>query len=108
MVTIEIKQYRTLPTIRFSLKANGTTFDLTNKVLNFVIGRKDTGEILLRRACVVIGSPREGRCEFYWQLGDTDFSELNLDAELELILSDGRTQTISEMKVNITPSLGGG
>jgi hypothetical protein len=108
MVVIEIKQYRTLPSIRFSLRANGITFDLTNKVLNFVLGRKSTGEVLIRRACTVIGSPAEGRCDFHWLPGDTDFSELNLDAELELVLSDGRTQTISEMKVNITPSLGGG
>ena len=108
MITIEIKQFRTLPTIRFSLRANGITFDLTNKVVNFVVGRKSTGEVLLRRPCTVVGSPKEGRCDFVWESGDTDFSEFNLDAELELVLSDGRTQTLSEMKVNITPSLGGG
>lgn len=107
MVLVEIGQFRTLPTLRFSLRANGLTFDLTDKTVNFVLGRRDSGLVILRRACEVVGHPKEGRCDFRWEPGDTDIAEVGLDAELELVLPDGRTQTISQMKVNITPTLGG-
>jgi len=108
MVVIEIGQYRTKPSIRFNIRANGVVFDLTNKTVNFVVGDKETGLVLIRRACVPVGSPTEGRCDFSWEPGDTDIAQNGLDAELELILSDGSSQTISQMKVNIFPTLGGG
>lgn len=108
MVVIEIGQYRTKPSIRFNIKASGVVFDLTGKIVNFVVGDKQTGAVFIRRACTPVGSPTEGRCDFTWEAGDTDIAQNGLDAELELILPDGSSQTISQMKVNIFPTLGGG
>jgi hypothetical protein len=108
MVTLEVGQYRTKPTVRFTITAQGKTYDLTNKTINFVVGIKDQGVVFIRRPCSVVGSPTEGRCDFKWEQGDTDVSYSGLDAELELILPDGNSQTIAQMKLNIYPTLGGG
>ncbi len=104
---VDIFQYRTLPSLRFTLTSNAVAVDLTGKTLWFVVGRKLEGTVLLKRECTVVGSPKEGVCTFHWEPGDTDYPEENLDAELAWEMPDGRSQTLATLKVNIKPSLGG-
>jgi hypothetical protein len=105
-IQVEMLQNRLLPTLRFALKSGGSPIDLTNKTVNFVLGRRETGETIIRRACTLLGAAKEGRCEFVWAAGDTSYPEDNLDGELELVLQDGRVQVVALLKVSIKPSLG--